>query len=203
MPQVQVDVGLAYGELHPAGRVRLDPPLNDLLEIALRGIHKRGEGTDVEGQGFAAWDGVDTLVRLPDVPGEDDVHLAEHGSGIDRLDVVIDELSADCLYDRIEPETLGHDWHLDVLTVHACSACLAAGIEVLREPVRVMPHRLLFGHPVDGSERRVGDEGRVVLEGVQGRDVAPDEDLQLTDVDELRGIRNDRGQKPLVLLVAL
>ena len=31
VPQVQVDVGLAYGELHPAGRVRLDPPLDDLL----------------------------------------------------------------------------------------------------------------------------------------------------------------------------
>lgn len=75
--------------------------------------------------------------------------------------------------------------------------------EAVVELVGVVLHRLPLADPVHREELLVGDIRGVGLEGVQVGDVALYEDLQLADVDEAGGVRDDAGEEAVVLLVAL
>ena len=65
-----------------------------------------------------------------------------------------------------------------------------------------MVDRLLFGHTEIGSEHLVGHIGGIVLEGVDLRDVAFDEDLEIAPVHEGHAVLDDPGEELLILLVA-
>ena len=65
-----------------------------------------------------------------------------------------------------------------------------------------MLHGLLLGGAVDRGELLVGDLRGVSTHGVEGGDIASQEDLQLAQVDEPRGVAYDRREELLVLLVA-
>ena len=65
-----------------------------------------------------------------------------------------------------------------------------------------MLHSLPLGNAVHGSELLVGDLRGVLLESEHLGDVPLEEELQLPQVDEPRGVADYRGEETLVLLIA-
>ena len=169
--EVQPDLGPALGELDAVGGIRLRPALDDAGEVMLRGVRKRGDGADIEGQRLAPGNGIDLLVLLIDASRQEDVHLAELGTGIDRLDVVVDEIAVDILDNRIETDALRDDRCLHVTAEHLVAVAQPPGIPSLRKRICIVLDSLLLRDSVVTEEHLVRHLGGVGLESEHIGDV--------------------------------
>ena len=204
LAQLGLDVGLGYLEVDPVGHVGLGAALDYLgqvLDDALVG--ERGGGADIVGQRLHRREGVDLLVGLVDLAGEEDRGLSELRPGLDGLHVVIDDVALVGVHDAVQADAFGHDRRGDVLVEHLASLPLELVVGLAARLVDVVLDDLLLVEAVVALECDLADERRVVLELVEFGDVPLEEKLELVLVQELEVVLDDARDELVVALVAL
>ena len=142
------------------------------------------------------------VLLLEDVPGKDNVHLAEFGPCTDALGVLVDEIPVYVTEYGIKAYPFGHYRGLDVLLELGPSLVPLFLVVVAAVPEGVVPYGIGLGGPEEGMKVGLGDEGGVVLVLVEFREIARYPYIEVPPVDKGRGVRYDGPYVPVIELVA-
>ena len=92
------------------------------------------------------------LARLHNVSGQCYFSFPESRTSVERLNVVVNEVSSRCHHHGVQTDALRYDWRLDVFPIHLVRPGLAPFILLVTELVRIVLYGSLFSDSIDGSE---------------------------------------------------